>query len=226
MVDAETLSHSVDDILIFTKGTLQQHDKDVQEVFKRLATTSLKTAPEKCHFHKKEVKFLGHIISTDGVRIDTDKIKAIMEWPAPNNVKDIQSFLGLANYNRDSIEGYSKHSEPLTRLTRKDIPLKWDSDQGQAFEHPKQATAQAPMLNIFDPQIPIQIETDASDRAIGACLTQVQNGKRRPLAYYSQKLTPAELNYDIHDKESLAIVAALMRWRIYAEGSQGTTTIL
>lgn len=225
LLDVTALAY-VDDILIFTKGTIEQHVKDVQEVFKRLASTSFKTAPEKCEFHKKKVKFLGHIISTEGVEIDPGKIKSILEWPTPQSLKDVQSFLGLANYNRDSIEGYSKHAEPLTKLTRKETPFRWDSDQQKAFEHLKKATAEAPMLRIFDPSLPIQIETDASDRAIGACLTQIQDGKRRPLAYYSRKLTPPELNYDIHDKELLAIVAALMHWRIYAEGSVGTITIL
>lgn len=127
LLDITILAY-IDDILIFTTGTLEQHVRDVQEVFKRLATTSFKTAPEKCEFHKKRVKFLGHIISTEGVEIDPEKVKAILEWPTPQNLKDVQSFLGLANYNRDSIEGYSKHSEPLTRLTRGNVPFKWDSD--------------------------------------------------------------------------------------------------
>jgi SepF-like predicted cell division protein (DUF552 family) len=118
----------VDDILVFTTGSLEQHVKDVQAVFKRLAETTFKTAPEKCEFHKKNVKFLGFIIGTDGVKIDPEKTKSVEEWPMPKNVRDIQSFLGLANYNRKFIPNYSKVAIPLTKLTRKDTPFKWTKD--------------------------------------------------------------------------------------------------
>ncbi|KAI6789405.1 hypothetical protein KC331_g215 [Hortaea werneckii] len=211
----------VDDILIFTTGSLEQHIRDVQAVFERLNTTTFKTAPEKCEFHKKTVKFLGFIISKDGVRIDPAKTTSIQEWPTPKTVKDIQSFLGLANYNRKFIKDYSKTAKPLTDLTKKDTPFNWTQNHEDAFQKLKQQCMEAPTLRIFDPKLPIQVETDASDMAIGACLTQENDGQRHPLAYYSRKMAPAELNYDIHDKELLAIVAALMHWRVYAEGAPG-----
>jgi hypothetical protein len=211
----------IDDILIYTKGSLEDHIKDVQAVFERLGTVDFKTAPEKCEFHKKSVKFLGFIIGTDGVKIDPGKIQSIKEWPTPRNVTDVQSFLGLANYNRKFIQDYSKKALPLMALTKKDTPFKWEEPQRRAFEQLKKACMTAPTLRIFDPKLPIQIETDASDMAIGACLTQEHNKQRHPLAYYSRKMTPAELNYDIHDKELLAIVASLQHWRVYTEGAPG-----
>lgn len=220
LLDITVLAY-VDDILVFTTGSLEQHVKDVQAVFERLATTTFKTAPEKCEFHKKSVKFLGFIIGTDGVRIDPEKTRSIEEWPTPRTVKEIQSFLGLANYNRKFIPDYSRVAIPLTKLTRKDTPFKWTSDQENAFQALKKMCTTSPTLRIFDVKLPIQIETDASDLAIGACLTQEHSGQRHPLAYYSRKMTPAEQNYDIHDKELLAIVVSLQHWRVYAEGAPG-----
>jgi len=220
LLDITVLAY-VDDILVFTTGSLEQHVKDVQAVFERLATTTFKTAPEKCEFHKKSVKFLGFIIGTDGVRIDPEKTRSIEEWPTPRTVKEIQSFLGLANYNRKFIPDYSRVAIPLTKLTKKDTPFKWTSDQENAFQALKKMCTTSPTLRIFDVKLPIQVETDASDLAIGACLTQEHSGQRHPLAYYSRKMTPAEQNYDIHNKELLAIVVSLQHWRVYAEGAPG-----
>lgn len=170
LLDITVLAY-VDDILVFTTGSLEQHVKDVQAVFERLATTTFKTAPEKCEFHKKSVKFLGFIIGTDGVKIDPEKTKSIEEWPTPKTVRDIQSFLGLANYNRKFIPEYSKVAIPLTKLTKKDTPFKWTNDQENAFQALKRMCTTSPTLRIFDVKLPVQIETDASDLAIGACLT-------------------------------------------------------
>lgn len=213
----------MDDILVFTNGSREQHARDVNAMFERLEKIGFKTAPEKCKFFRKEVDFLGFIVSTTGIRMDPDKIKSILEWPQPKNVKDVQSFLGLANYNRKFVQDYSKKATPLTNLTRKDTTFKWGSEQQQAFEALKKASAAAPTLAMFDPKKPIQIETDASDRAIGACLTQLINGNRHPIAYFSRKMSPAEQNYEIYDKELLAIVAALRHWRVYCEGATGLT---
>lgn len=218
LLDITVLAY-VDDILVFTTGSLEQHVKGVQAVFERLAETTFKTAPEKCEFHKKSVKFLGFIIGTDGVKIDPEKTKSVEEWPTPKNVRDIQSFLGLANYNRKFIPNYSKVAIPLTKLTRKEEPFKWTKDQETAFQALKDMCTKSPTLRIFDPKLPVQIETDASDLAIGACLTQEHKGNRHPLAYYSRKMTPAEQNYDIHDKELLAVVVSIQHWRVYVEGS-------
>ena len=215
----------VDDILIYTKGDLQQHIKDVQEVFKRLATVDFKTAPEKCSFHKQEVEFLGFIISTEGIRIDPAKIKSIQEWPTPENVKDVQAFLGLANYLRKYVKNFSGIGKCLTELTKKDTPFHWTEQRRKAFESIKQSIIQASLHKIFDTNKPIVIETDASDYAIGACLTQEHDGKKHPIAYYSRQMSPAEQNYDIHDKELLAIVAALRHWRVYCEGATGITVL-
>ncbi|CAD0043000.1 unnamed protein product [Aureobasidium pullulans] len=215
----------LDDILIYTDGNLEQHVKDVQQVLTKLQERRLKANPKKCEFHVKETEFLGFIIGVDGIRIDPAKITSIKEWPTPKNLKEVQSFLGLANYNRKFISGYSQTALPLVELTKQDTPFIWKERQQKAFEALKQACIDGPTLRMFDSGKPVHIETDASDRAIGACLTQDHEGKRHPVAYYSRKMTPAEQNYDIHDKELLAIVAALQHWRVYAEGAPSLTIL-
>ena len=213
----------VDDLLIFTKGSRQQHVNDVNAVFERLDKSGCRTAPEKCKFFTKEVDFLGFIVGVHGIKMDPEKIQAIKDWPTPNSVKDVQAFLGLANYNRKFISDYSKLATPLTNLTKKDTNFHWDKDQERAFQRLKEASISTPTLAMFDTKLPVFIETDASDFAIGACLTQEHNSNRHPVAYFSRKMSPAEQNYEIYDKELLAIVAALRHWRIYCEGATSLT---
>jgi hypothetical protein len=213
----------LDDILVYTRGALKEHIQHVHKTFAKLFQRNLKVKPEKCKFHRMNLEFLGFIVGRDGIQLDPDKIKSIWQWPQPKTVRDVQAFLGLANYNRKFIENYSKIATPLTELTKKDIRFHWTSKQEQAFHQLKLACQKAPVLRMFDPKKPLILETDASDYAIGACATQEHDGKRHPIAYYSRKMSPAEQNYDIHDKELLAIVSALQHWRIYCEGAPKLT---
>ena len=111
----------MDDVLIFTNGTRELHAKHVGDVLERLGNSGFKTAPEKCKFFQKEVDFLGFIVGVNGIRMDPEKIKSIMEWPTPKTVRDVQAFLRLANYNRKFIKDYLRIATPLTNLTKKDI---------------------------------------------------------------------------------------------------------
>jgi hypothetical protein len=208
----------LDDILIYSK-TMEQHVKDVKNILQCLTTVRLLLKPEKCDFHKKSVQFLGYVITVDGIQPDPEKIQAILEWPTPKNVKDIQSFLGTINFNRRFISGFSTLAMPMTKLTKKETNFEWGQEQRKAFEDLKAACTKAPVLRTFQTGLPIRIETDASDMATGGCLLQQNDGKWHPIAYHSRKLTDPEQNYDIHDKELLAVVTALQHWRVYAEGS-------
>ena len=123
LLDVTVIAY-LNDIIIYTKGSREQHARDVAEVLRRLSETTFRTAPEKCEFFKKEITFLGFIIGTRGVRIDPEKTKSITEWKQPATVKEVQSFLGLTNYNRKFIKDYSKIALPLTTLTRKDTEFK------------------------------------------------------------------------------------------------------
>ena len=211
----------LDDILIFSK-TLEEHEQHVTKVLQKLNEYNLFVKAEKCMFHASEVPFLGYLIGEKGIRMDPAKVEAVTTWPTPKNTKEVMSFLGLANFYRRFIPQYSHIATALTRLLRKDQPFEWTSECQQAFERLKKAFTQDPILRHFDPELPAIVETDASDFAIGACLLQRDATTKRlhPVAYYSRKLTPAEVNYEIHDKELLSIVAALREWRVYLEGAK------
>lgn len=209
----------LDDILIYSK-TKNEHIEHVLKVLAKMKEARLLLEPEKCEFHKEELTFLGFIVGRNGVKMDPAKVEAVLDWPTPGTVKEVQGFLGFANFYRRFIKDYSKEAEPLTRLTRKEQRFVWDNEAKQAFEKLKKCFTTAPVLKTFDPKRKIILETDASDFAIGACIGQPDDeGKLRPIAYYSRKLQPAEINYDVHDKELLAIIVALEQWRVYLEGS-------
>ena len=214
----------LDDILIFSK-TREEHEKHIKEVLKRLQDHRLFVKPEKCSFYTKEVEYLGFIIKTDGVQMDPAKVAAVQDWPTPTSVHDIQVFLGFANFYRRFIQGYSEVIAPLTRLTKKDAKWNFDDSAIAAFEGLKRRFTSAPILALYDPGKRIIVETDASDCAIGAVCSQPEGKLLRPIAYYSRKLTPAELNYEIYDKELLAIVAAFEEWRAYLEGAPFQTEV-
>src|SRR5665213_652625 len=149
------------------------------------------------------------------------KVQSVIDWPALRNVKDVQQFLGLANYYRRFIQGFSGIVAPLTELTKKDTPFHWGPQEQGAFEEIKRRFTTGPILATFDPEKPSTVETDASDFAIGACLSQPDlAGNLHPIAFYSRKFSGAEINYDIHDKELLAIVASFKEWRVYLEGAK------
>jgi len=212
----------LDDILIYSQ-TLGEHEKHVADVLQRLLDHDLQVKPKKCEFHKEEVEFLGHIVGRNGIRMSDTKIKTVIEWEAPKTVKDVQSFLGFINFNRQFIKDFSKKALPLSKLTRKDTGWKWDSDQKRAFEELKEACIQEPVLIAFTSGKPLRFETDASDLALGAVMLQEKDAKWHPVGYHSRKFSSAEENYDVHDKELLAIVDALSHWRIYAESCSELT---
>ena len=141
--------------------------------------------------------------------MDPDKVKAIIEWPHIQNVRDVQSFLGFANFYRRFIYNFSKIAMPLTRLTKKETPWEWTSECQKAFDTLRMAFTSELILIHFDPEKEIVVETDASDYVSAGILSQYDdNGILRPVAYFSRKHTPAKCNYKIFDKELLAIVKA------------------
>ena len=217
MLDKSVIAY-LDDILIYSK-TIEQHIEDVKRVLICLAQVSLYLEPEKCEFHQKKVQFLGYIITTEGVKADPEKIQAILDWPTPTTVKELQSFLGTINFNRRFIKGFSQIALPLTSLTRKDQDYKWTAEHNEAFKNLKKIYTIIPVLRTFQTGKPIRIETDASDTATGACLLQKFDEKWHPVAYHSRKLSDTEQNYNIHNKELMAVVTAFQQWRVYAKGA-------
>ncbi|TMD69294.1 MAG: DDE-type integrase/transposase/recombinase [Chloroflexi bacterium] len=215
----------LDDILIYSK-TKKEHKRHVKLILQALKRWNLKIDLDKSQFHKEEVEFLGHIIGVNGIRIDPRKVKAILEWPQPKTLSELQQFLGLANYYRRFIKHYSKRAAPLHRYTNKGVPFIWNEEAEEAFQLLKKAFTEAPVLMIFDPEKEIYMGTDASDYASGAHISQKDDqGKLHPVAFMSRKFSPAELNYQIYDKELLAIVVACEEWRVYLEGAKFPITV-
>lgn len=218
----------LDDILIFS-ATQQQHNQHVSQVLQRLKDHHLYAKLEKCSFDQHKVEFLGHIISPKGIGMDDSKVTAIRQWSSPNSVKELQVFLGFANYYRKFIANYSKIALPMTTLlsTKSKQPWFWTEAAQSAFDSLKNQFCSAPILQHPDPAHPFTLETDASDFALGAVLFQTghNDSHPHPVAFYSRKLTAPEINYEIYDKELLAIVEALQQWRHLLIGSSHPVTI-
>ena len=219
MLDLGVLAY-MDDILIYAK-TEEEHDNLVRETLKRLSNNGLAVSPEKCVWKTQEVEFLGYVISTEGIKMSTDKVDAVLGWKTPASLTEVQSFLGFANFYRRFIQDYSRVARPLTELTKKTEKWSWNPEADKAFKELKNRFTTAPILAHFEAKRPVIIETDASDFAIGAILSQRdEEGKLHPVAFHSRKFQPAEINYEIHDKELLAIVDAFKHWRRYCEGAE------
>ncbi|CAO1614203.1 unnamed protein product [Parajaminaea phylloscopi] len=219
----------LDDIIVFSQDE-QEHRATLHELFKRLRENRLYTAPKKCEFFKTELHYLGHVISAEGISMDNSKVECIESWPTPDSIKAIQRFLGFANWYRGFIKSFSELSAPLTRLlkssTREALGIKSESqkftlpqDAIYATESLKRAFINAPLLTHWSPGLVTVVETDASNFALGAILSQEHESALRPVAYFSRSFKPAEVNYDVHDKELLSVVEALRAWRPYLAGS-------
>ena len=181
----------------------------------------------KSKFHVFEVAYLGLIVTTRGIRMDLAKVDTIIHWPTLKNLKDIQSFLGFANFYRRFIYGFSRLAAPLTVLIRKDVKFVWDEKCEHAFQSLKKAFTSQPILLHFDPDRKTVVETDASDYVSGGILSQYDNdGVLHPVAYFSKKHSPAECNYEIYDKELMAIVRAFEEWRPKLEGSTSPIDVI
>ncbi|UTT93017.1 hypothetical protein NDA17_003613 [Ustilago hordei] len=200
----------LDDFLIFS-DTEEVHVKHVTEVLTRLRSNRL-FAKLSCEFHTKTVEFLGYIIKPTGIEMDPEKVRTVKEWPMPESIHDIQRFLGFANFYRRFIAHFARIAKPLTALVKPIERFKkfeLPEEAQQAFHKLIQAFTSAGVLQHFDYHLPTRLETDASDFAIAGVLKQEHEGRWHPVAFYSRKMSSAEKNYEIHDKELLAVVACL-----------------
>ncbi|MBW0559584.1 hypothetical protein O181_099299 [Austropuccinia psidii MF-1] len=204
----------LDDIMVFSSSE-EEHVKHVASVLQRLRDNNLFAKASKCVFHASSVEYLGYVVSSDGLKMDSLKTQQILNWPQPKNIKALQSFLGFANFYCRFIKHYSKKITSLTSLLKKDCPFIFNEEALSQFQSLKEDFTTAPILSHFNPSLPTVVETDASDYALGAILSQVNDSGKHPIAFDSCKLLPAELNYEIHDKELLGIVWALKRWRAF-----------
>lgn len=194
MVDKYVIAY-LDDIMIYS-DTREEHTQHVKNVLQRLRESKLFTKPEKCEFYSDRVDFLGYSITKEGISMDIEKISSISKWPTPNSVTQVRSFLGFANFYRHFIKNYSKLALPLTDLTRKGDTFQWTRQAEEAFQELKRQFEEGDILRHFDPTKKIILETDASDFAIGAVLSQIFDGIIRPVAFFSRKLGPAPTDHE------------------------------
>nr|KYP46662.1 Retrovirus-related Pol polyprotein from transposon 17.6 [Cajanus cajan] len=205
----------IDDILIYSR-TREEHGEHLRVVLEILKAKQLYAKLSKCEFWLDEVKFLGHVISAEGIAVDPTKVESVLQWERPRTVTDIQSFVGLAGYYRRFIEGFSRIVAPLTQLTRKEQPFIWTDACERSFEELKRRLTTSPVLVLPDSGEPFDVYCDASHQGLGCVL--MQQGK--VVAYASRQLKNHERNYPTHDLELAAVVFALKIWRHYLYGAQ------
>ena len=213
----------IDDIVIYSK-TEVEHEQHLQTMFDRLRQYNLRLNPTKCVFGLRQVKLLGYIVSSDGLRADTDKVAAIARMQAPQNLADARSFLGMTGYYRSCIRDYAHIAEPLVHLTRKNIRFAWGQDQQEAFDKLKEALVSDQVMAHPRTDAPYQLYTDACDYAIGAILCQKdETGMERPIVYLSKQLSETQRRWATIEKEAYAVIHALKQLRPYLWGASYRT---
>ena len=213
----KTLLLYLDDIIVIAPD-FTTHLRRLREVFQRLRSAGLKLKPEKCELFQKEVRYLGHIVSAQGIATDPDKITAVREWPPPRDLKQLQAFLGTVGYYRQYVHDFATIAKPLTLLTGNESPWTWNEETQHTFEALEQILCQAPVLGYPEPKLQYILDTDASAVGVGGVLSQVQEGKERVIAYYSKILAPPERNYCVTRREFLAVVKSVKHFRPYLYG--------
>ena len=199
----------INDILV-AMDMEEGHNELVEEILKRLEENDLFVKPKKCKWKVREVEFLEVVISPKGVEMQKEKVEGVLNWLAPRNIKEVQKFLGLANYYRRFIKDFARIAALLHVLVRKEQKWKWEEEQEEAFEKLKAGFTTEPILAIPDIDKEMRVEADASDYATGGVLsTKCEDGKWRLVAFISKSLNTTERNYKIHDKEMLAVIRCL-----------------
>ena len=216
----------IDDVLVYS-DTLEQHRSHVKCVLAALQEAGLQLDIGKCEFETTQVTYLGLVISDQGVQMDSSKVSCILDWHTPQDLKDVQGFLGFANFYRRFIKDFSRLVKPLVNLTRKGARFSWSPACQTAFAKLKHSFSTAPLLRHFDPDKEIFVETDASDFVSSGILSQRgSDDDLHPVAFLSKKHNPAECNYEIYDKELLAIVRCFESWRAELQGAAYPITVL
>ena len=206
-------------MVIFSENFEQQVER-LQDVFCRIQKANLKLKPTKCHLFKAEVAFLGHILSSNGVAPNKENIQKIVEWEPPKSSKQVQSFLGMANYYRRFVPGFSNIVRPMVDLTKKGVKFEWTKSCQEAFDSVRQKLISTPILAHPRHEGMYILDTDASDIAIGAILSQIQDQEEKVIAYGSKSLSKTQRNYCVTDRELLAVRYFTEFYRIYLLGKK------
>jgi hypothetical protein len=205
------------DVIVIGR-TFQEHLLNLRKVFQQFREARLKLNPAKCQLLRKEVRYLGHTVSSEGITTDPEKLKVVREWPTPKNKHEIRSFLGLCTYYRRFILGFANIVKPLSKLTEQKQPFQWTSEVEAAFQKLKRPLCSAPVLAYPQPGQRFIVDTGASNVGIGGVLSQVKDGQERVIAYFSKTLNKPERNYCVTRWELLAIVRTLEHFHKYLYG--------
>uniref|UniRef100_A0A5S6Q9K0 RNA-directed DNA polymerase n=1 Tax=Trichuris muris TaxID=70415 RepID=A0A5S6Q9K0_TRIMR len=209
----------LDDIIVYSRSKAE-HMQSLCELFSRLRKAGLKLKMEKCHFFKREVKYLGHVVSRDGIRADSAKTEAVNNWPKPTSPKELRQFLGLASYYRRFVPSFATIAAPLHKLLTKSSQWSWTSECEASFSSLKAHLTSAPTLPFPDFSLPFILDTDASNTGLGAVLAQNIAGQERVIAYASRSMSKAGRKYSTTRQEMLALVWAVKQFRPYLYGSR------
>ncbi|GJT88729.1 putative reverse transcriptase domain-containing protein [Tanacetum coccineum] len=205
----------IDDVLIYSCNK-KEHEEHLKTILEMLKKEELYAKFSKCEFWINTVKFLGHMIDNSGIHVDPAKIEAVKNWASPTTPSKIRQFLGLADYYRRFIEGFSKIAKPMTELMQKNQKFDWGEEQEEAFQLLKQKLCAAPILALLEGSDDFVVYRDASIKGLGVVLMQ----RMKVIAYASRQLKIHEKNYTTHDLELGAVVFALKIWRHYLYGTK------
>ncbi len=213
----ETCLVYLDDIIVLGRS-FEEHLQNLEQVFLRLRAANLKLNCKKCTLFRKQVNYLGHVVSEEGVAVDPEKIRAVRDWPTPKNKHEVRSFLGLSTYYRRFVPGFADIAKPLTRLTEENSEFIWDLKCQHAFEELKKVLIDSPILSYPRTEGKFILDTDASNIGIGSVLSQMQDGQERVIAYFSKVLSKPERNYCVTRRELLAVIKSVEHFRKYLYG--------
>lgn len=213
--DIEGAKAVMDDILLAGRD-LESHDKILEKVIARATEWNLKLNLEKCHIRQTQVKYVGHLLTSEGLMLTPEKVQAVKEMPRPENKEEVRRFLGFVQYLSKFMKGLSEIDKPLRDLTKKDVVFQWDQPQEQSFQKLKELCSTAPVLTYYDVNKPLTIQCDASSYALGRALLQ----EGQPISYTSRAMTSVEMRYAQIEKEMLAIVHCCQKFHHYIFGER------
>ena len=211
----------LDDIIIVSED-FNKHLEVLSEVLRRLQSAGLSVSPEKCQICRPELKYLGYVVDDQGLHVDPEKVRAILDMPIPTSVKEVRRVMGMASWYRRFVPNFSTLVAPINTLLRKGIPFEWTSKCDTAYQILKQHLISAPVMSCPNFDKPFTIQTDASDYGLGAVLTQNFEDGEHVISYISRSLSPNERKFSATEKECLAVVWAIEKFRPYVEASHFT----